>query len=156
MKIQSYKRKMDLDSGQYVPRQSLQQIISFFLGLTILTILYKRYAGKRVRFADRVWQPFLCRFILINDYIHFVILTKKSKLHFLQSYAFFSAKIYLYTLSLKNMYTNGHCNLELKIGTTNVCKYPILILESPSINVFIDLYCLDFLNLQLFCKNCMK
>lgn len=55
----------------------------FFLGLTILTILYKRYAGKRVRFADRVWQPFLCRFILINDYIHFVILTKKSKLHFL-------------------------------------------------------------------------
>lgn len=31
MKIQSYKRKMDLDSGQYVPRQSLQQIISFVI-----------------------------------------------------------------------------------------------------------------------------
>lgn len=45
---------------------------------------------------------------------------------FLHSLAFFSIKIYLYTLSLK-IYKNGHCNLELKIGTTNVCKYPILI-----------------------------
>lgn len=102
-------------------------ILYNFSELTILTILYKFYAGTRVRFADRVWQLFLCRLILMKYYIHFVIFTKNSKLHFSTQFSiFFSIKIYLYTLSLK-IYKNGHCNLELKIGTTNVCKYPILI-----------------------------